>query len=223
MDAEWDRDEAEDDARERDRELAVVLDQLRTVGPPRRLFGGDRTGELAERQLLRIALALPEAGKRLAEVEVHVVGLKVGLVLGAASRIRGVDGPVEETEGDGLRPLVGDHKAGPGEDGIVLPRVSFVGDEDVREAVERRIDALGIDDEAREIVVEYRRFQAGALDSGQCLRHRRRLDGQLGPPGPCPRHPEELHRHSLPARHRAPHLRWAPLLRAARPPRHRRV
>ena len=73
-----------------------------------------------------------------------------------------MDGPVEETEGDGLRPLVGDHKAGPGEDGIVLPRVSFVGDEDVREAVERRIDALRIDDEAREIVVEYCRFQAGA-------------------------------------------------------------
>src|SRR5439155_5281140 len=113
LDAERDRYEPEDDTGEGDRELAVVLDQLRTVGPAHRLLGGDRSSELPERQLLRVALSLPEPGKRLSQVEVDIVGLEVGLVFRAAPGVGGVNGSLEEAQGHRLRPVIRDHEARP--------------------------------------------------------------------------------------------------------------
>ena len=74
----------------------MVLDQLRTVGPAIGLLRGDYPGELSECELLGVTLALFETRKSLTQVEVHVVGLEVGLVLGAAPGVGRVDGAVQK-------------------------------------------------------------------------------------------------------------------------------
>jgi hypothetical protein len=80
--------------------------------------------------------------------------LEFRLVLGPAAGVGRLDEPVLEPQHDRLRGLVRDHGALAGEDTVPLALVAVVRDEDVAERVRRLVDLLGVDDEARELVVE---------------------------------------------------------------------
>ena len=138
----------------------MILHQLGDVGLPARLLGGNRPSDLRKRHLLRVAIATG-GGERLPEVEVDIVGLEVGLVVGSSTVVRAGDEPLPQAQRHGQQPRVGNHRRLAGEDRLPLPRLTLVRYQNVPQTIGRGIDALGVDHEAREIIVEHLRFDPG--------------------------------------------------------------